>query len=66
MGTIAEGGGRGCEASGRGGSVSSRPPEGRGHCRDAGTKELAGVCLFFFHYIPTPYQIHTSPLLLTL
>lgn len=28
------------------GSESSRPPEGREHRWDAGTKELAGVCLF--------------------
>lgn len=51
MGTIAEGGGD-CEVCRRsgGGSVSSRPPEGREHCWDVGTKELPEVsfpfCLF--------------------
>lgn len=52
MGTIAEGGvGGDCEVCRRrGGSVSSRPPEGREHCWDVGTKELPEVsfpfCLF--------------------
>lgn len=53
MGTIAERGVMECVLGWGGGvSVSSKPPEGRGHHWDAGTKELAGVCPFFLSFFP--------------
>lgn len=77
MGMIAEKGGCGvCIGGGEGGSVSSRPPEGSEHRWDAGTKELAGVCLLlsFFPlgssepsythpntHFPPPSSILTAP-----
>lgn len=36
----------------RGGdSLSHRPPEGRHHCWDPRTKDLSGVCPFFFRFL---------------
>lgn len=52
-----------CVCVAEGGSLSHRPPEGRHHCWDPRTKDLSGVCPFFWFWwilLLLPYSLSCS------